>query len=169
MQTALFGAVAAVEDSAVDEVLRTPVGLEEVAPFEGEPRLGEGGAAQRCGNGSQSCGRRFVEVAPAARTDEFIGLPRLGFVAQESEGDAFVAVDKLVGVTLRTYENEGHGLVPQMADAAPRSGEHVEIVGSTGRDEHPFLPDGGNDVFFGQAGQRLLLHGEERNKSGMWG
>ena len=76
---------------------------------------------------------------------------RLGFVAQESEGNAFVAGDKLVGVTLRTYENEGHGLVPQMADAAPRSGEHVEIVGSAGAHQHPFLPDGSNDVFFRKA------------------
>ena len=137
----------------------------ELAALERQARLGKGEAAGGQREYGQAGLGHLVGVAPRLVAADLMDAAGLGVGAEEREAERVGLLDEAVGVALGADEDEGHRLVPEPAEAAPRGRHGVESGGSAGRHQHPLGADERKDVvgkffwinlfqFFGQ----LLFH-----------
>ena len=133
-------------------VLLQIVGVELAAD---QNQIGLGGVGNTLGGFThrQSRGGELVPVSPrpgAAVAQSLAVLP----LGEEGEGQGVGVLHDAVGVPLGTDEADRHGLVPKDPRAAPGGGHGVDLAfGVCGGDEHPVLPDAGEEVI-GQSGGR---------------
>ena len=91
------------------------------------------------GGRHEGCGGHLVDIAAGVAAAEHEVLAVL--LGHEAEGEGGLCVDEVHGVAVGTHEDEGHGAVPQVTDAAPAGGHAVEVFRGAGGDEHPLLAD----------------------------
>ena len=125
------------EDSLVDEVALVHTGLEEFSAVASEASLIEAHSAAGKNTGGQACGFNLVYFASAPRTAELKCFAVC--LAEEGEGHAVGGLYEVVSIAFGTDEDEGHWLVPEPSEAAPRGCHGVERIFCTCCNKHPLF------------------------------
>lgn len=102
--------IPAVEDVLVEEGLLGHRSLEELATKECKACLGKGGGIGFEGLGSELCLLHFVAI-PATGGSAYLQCLAV-LLVEETEREISVALDKLMGVSFWSDEDEGYWLVP---------------------------------------------------------
>jgi hypothetical protein len=149
--------IPAVEDVLVEKGLLGHRSLKELATKECKACLGKGGGIGFEGLGSELCLLHFVAI-PATGGSAYLQCLAV-LLVEETEREIFVALDKLMGVSFWSDEDEGYWLVLQPSDASPRGGHGVETIQRTGRYQHPLLAYQIPDILLHEDVYISLYHG----------
>ena len=142
-----------------EELFFLHFGAEELAAFECESCLLEcDGSVVGC-DGCEACFLCLVVVSSGDYSAEIEGFSKLwNLLVVEREGEEVVLFEEAIGVPFGANEDESHGFIPKPPESAPRGCHHVETVGCSSGDEHPFFSDGFEGVFLADCFEGSFFH-----------